>query len=199
MKIARRDVMIGGLAGTLLAVAKRPAWALTEAEATAHVQAAIDEVLELVRSTTDPAVVAPKFREILERRAAMPQIAKFAAGRSWRDMSEDQQARFADAFTDFVAQTYARRFSEYSGETVRVGEVTDAGNRGLIVSSRVSQPGGQPVLVDWLVSDRPGRIVIADIVIEGVSLIVTQREEVGAMLDKRGGDVDQLIADLQTG
>jgi phospholipid transport system substrate-binding protein len=55
---------------------------------------------------------------------------------------------------------------------------------------------GQPVVVEWLVSDRPGRVVIADIVIEGVSLLVTQREEIAAMLEKRGGDVDKLISDL---
>ncbi|MEM7236859.1 MAG: ABC transporter substrate-binding protein, partial [Pseudomonadota bacterium] len=56
---------------------------------------------------------------------------------------------------------------------------------------------GAPVNVEWLVSDRPGRIVIADIIIEGVSLLLTQRDEIAGMLGKRNGDVDKLIADLE--
>jgi phospholipid transport system substrate-binding protein len=50
--------------------------------------------------------------------------------------------------------------------------------------------------VEWLVTDQPGQVLIADIVIEGVSLLVTQREEIGGMLEARRGDVEKLIADL---
>ncbi|MEO0994510.1 MAG: ABC transporter substrate-binding protein, partial [Pseudomonadota bacterium] len=96
----------------------------------------------------------------------------------------------------FLSTVYARRFSDYAGQDVIVGGVSDSGRRGLTVSSTVTQTGGQPILVDWLVTDRPGRIVIADIVIEGVSLLITQREEIAGMLSARGGDVDRLIADL---
>ena len=39
---------------------------------------------------------------------------------------------------------------------------------------------------------------MVDLIIEGISLAATQREEINAMLDKRGGDVDVLIADLRT-
>ncbi len=50
--------------------------------------------------------------------------------------------------------------------------------------------------VEWLVSDRPGRVVVADIVIEGISMLVTEREQIAGMLEARGGNVDKLIADL---
>jgi phospholipid transport system substrate-binding protein len=58
------------------------------------------------------------------------------------------------------------------------------------------RPDEAPIAVDWLVTDRPGRTVVADIVIEGVSMLVTEREEIGSMLEARGGDVEKLIADL---
>ncbi len=54
-----------------------------------------------------------------------------------------------------------------------------------------------PVQVDWLISDRSGRIAISDLVVEGISLAVTQREVVSAMFEKRGGDVVQVIADME--
>jgi phospholipid transport system substrate-binding protein len=64
------------------------------------------------------------------------------------------------------------------------------------VKTKIHRAGGAAVDVEWLVSDKPGQVLIADIVIEGVSLLVTQRDEIGGMLDARKGDVEKLIADL---
>lgn len=196
MQPTRRSVLVGAMAAGAVGLSGRIAAALSGDEATSHVQKAVDAVLEIVRSGGDAAQKAAKLREVLRSFAAVPQIARFSAGVSWREMSESQQERFTEAFLHYISVVYARRFQDYSGETVTLNGVTDAGNRGLVVSSTVSQPQGAPVAVDWLVSDRPGRVVIADIVIEGVSMLVSQREEIGGMLESRGGDLDRLIADL---
>ena len=136
----------------------------------------------------------------MERRAALPQIARFAAGRVWREMSDEQQSRYVDAFSSYIARIYARRFGEYSGETVTLARAIDAGKKGILVQSVVSQPkGGQPVPVDWLVSDRAGGDAkIVDIIIEGVSMATTQREEISALFTNRGSDVDNLIEALKS-
>lgn len=175
--------------------------ALSENEAASYVRQTIDEVAALVDSPGDGNSKAPKLRDIMERRAAMPQIARFAAGIAWRDMSEDQQRRFTTAFSKFVAGVYANRFQEYSGkskasESFQLGRVVDAGRKGMLVQTSIIRTGQAPVLVEWLVTDRPGRTVIADIVIEGISMLITEREEIGSMLEARGGDVEKLIADL---
>jgi len=203
--IGRRGFM--GLAGAVAltvavagSFAPRPAHALAEDEARAVVQSAVDEVLALVKGSGGTDEKAASLQSIMERRAALPQIARFAAGRVWREMSDDQQARYVAAFSGYVSRIYARRFQEYSGETVSLSRSIDAGKKGILVQSSVSQPGGgQPIPVDWLVSDRGGdgaRII--DIVIEGVSMATTQREEIAAMFDSRGGDVEKLIEALKT-
>ncbi len=191
----RRSLLaLAALAPALLA----PAAAALEPEAArAHVRAAVDAVLELAARPGAPEAKAEPLAAILTRYAAMDGIARFAAGTAWRQMSDDQQSRYQRAFLAFLSKVYARRFADYSGETVTLGRVEDAGRRGLRVASQVSQATGTPIAVDWMVTDRPGRVVISDIVIEGVSLIVTQREEIGAMLSSRGGDIERLIADLQ--
>jgi phospholipid transport system substrate-binding protein len=68
----------------------------------------------------------------------------------------------------------------------------------MLVKTLIIRTGKAPVVVEWLVTDRPGRVVITDFVIEGVSMLITEREEIGSMLEARGGDVDKLIADLAT-
>jgi len=181
-------------------LAPRAALALTADEASQAVKSTIDALLELVRSPGDADSKAARLNDIMDKHAAMPQIARFAAGVAWRSMNDDQQQRFVPAFGKFLSTVYARRFQEYSGAPLdnayAVGAVRDAGAKGMLVTTTIKRPDGPPVDVDWLVSDKPGHPVIADIVIEGVSMLITQRDEIGAMLEKRGGDVDKLIQDL---
>lgn len=201
MKIDRR-FFLGGVATTLavgttatLVGFPTAARAVTAEAAQAHVAQTIEEVLALVQAPGTAAAKAPQLRRIMEVRATMPQIAQAAAGRVWREMTPEQQARFTEAFTDYVAVIYARRFQEYEGQQVRVVGVRDAGSKGMLVQSNVIG-GGAPIVVEWLVSDRGGRVAINDIVIEGVSLVLTQREEIAQMLAGRGNDVEALIAAL---
>jgi phospholipid transport system substrate-binding protein len=185
------------LLGLSLALGALPARALTDEEAKSFVRGTVDEVLALVRSDASPSEKADRFEAIMERRGAMPQIAKFAAGRIWREMDESQREAFTDAFAHWLAVTYSRRFQEYSGQEIEIETTRDAGNRGTEVVTRVVGGDQQPVRVVWLVSDRPGRTVLADLIIEGVSMLITQREEVSAMHASQGG-VDGLIEKLES-
>jgi len=205
MRIDRRDLLnrtaLAVVVGITAGLAPSLSHALSEDEAKAHVRRTIDEILTLVVGPGDGASKAPRLLAIMERRAAMPQIARFAAGVAWRGMEPDQQTRFVAAFGKFIARVYAGRFQEYAGggkpgEAFKMGRVIDAGRKGMLVKTSIIRTGAAPVVVEWLVTDRPGRIVIADIVIEGVSMLITQREEIGSMLEAHGGNVDKLIADL---
>ncbi|MBY8974451.1 ABC transporter substrate-binding protein [Rhodobacteraceae bacterium NNCM2] len=198
MNLKRRGLFAGTLAFfTTLMMGANAAFALDDAAAKAHVQQAVDEVIEIVQSNGDTKAKARALQSVMEERAAMPQIARFAAGLAWRDMSDDQKKRYTEAFSHGISVIYARRFQSYAGEKVTLGKVTDSGKRGLLVASVVSQPKTAPVAVEWLVAEnREGRTVIADIIIEGVSLILTQRDEIAGMLKKHNGDIDALIDGL---
>ena len=199
MLLNRRTLLAGALAGAGLAtlVDVAPAWALSADQAKALVQATIDDLTTLLRQPGSGASRAPDLRRIMEARVNLPQIAKFSAGRVWREMSPEQQQRFVDAFSHYVAVTYARRFDEYSGNPdIYVDRAIDAGKKGYVVVSPIRQPQAQPVDVEWLVSDRAGKPEIVDLIIEGVSMATTQREEIAAKFQSRGQDVDSLINDL---
>lgn len=200
MRLNRRSFMAGGssagAAMLLLSLASTPAFAITAEQARAHVEATIGDLLALLRTPGSADSRAPRLRGIMETRGNLPQVARFSAGRVWREMTPPQQQRFVDAFSNYVSKTYARRFSEYSGDPdIQIGRVIDAGQKGMLVATPIRE-GGQLFDVSWLVSDRGGRVEIVDIVIEGVSMTATQREEIAAMYQRRGQDVDALIAEL---
>lgn len=172
-----------------------PAAALDAEGAKEHVAGTVSEMLSLVRGPGSAESKADALRALLEKRAAMPQIARFSAGRLWKQMDAGQQSAFTDAFAHYLSTIYARRFQEYSGQEVVIRTTKEA-RRGIEVASTVEGGGETPINVVWLISDRPGRTVVADIVIEGVSLLITQREEIAAIYSQQGRDADKLIAYL---
>jgi phospholipid transport system substrate-binding protein len=58
--------------------------------------------------------------------------------------------------------------------------------------------GESPFEVRFQVSDKSGRLLFFNIIIEGVNMLASERTEIGAMLDRQGGNLDALIAELQT-
>ncbi len=197
MNLVRRG-FLAGIAGAVL-MTSGPAFGLSVDEAKAHVQKTIDDILVLLKQPGSGESRAPQLQQIMENRANVALWAKFSAGRAWREMSDSQQNEYVRAFSQYIALTYARRFDEYAGDPkVTIGNTVDAGKKGIIVSSPIRMGTNEPVAVDWRVSDRGGRVEVVDLIIEGISLAATQREEISAMLDKRGGDINVLIADLRT-
>lgn len=197
MAIMRRDFLAMMLVAPAMTAAS-PTWALDQPTAEAHVRATIEEIKAMLKTPGQNGARAPVLRRIMESRANVPQLAKFSAGRSWRDMNDDQRERFIAAFSKSISIIYARRFEEYNGEPeIEIGETVDFGTKGILVRTPVNTPDGKKVAVEWLVTDRAGSVQIVDLIIEGISMAAQQREEIGAKLDKRGGDVELLISDLE--
>ena len=87
MHLTRRT-LLSGLAAAVALGGAGSALALTEDDARAHVSATVDDLLKVLRSANGAPVGVPELREIMVRRANLPLIARFCAGRSWRDMNE---------------------------------------------------------------------------------------------------------------
>ena len=193
MPLTRRSMIALTLA---VAAPAAPALALSTTEAERFMVGVVGDLRGLIDSGASGAEGAERFLAILEEKAAIDQVAKFALGRNWRAMSDAQQSAYLTAFRGYMSRTYARRFNEYSGEDIVVDGSVDAGRKGVLVNSTLVRPNAQNVTVEWLVTDRLGPPKLADIVFEGVSLSITLREVFGGMVEKRGGDIDQFIADL---
>lgn len=180
-----------------------PANALDVDAALAHVDGTIEQVFQLIRDSKPRAETAKALRRIFEERTALPQLARFTAGRYWPQMSSDERARFTETFSNYVAFVYAGHFREFNGDIAELRAVMtikgaeDVGAKGVLVHSEIRPTRRVGISVDWLISDRSGKIAISDLVVEGISLAITQREIISAMLEVRGGDVDQLIANLE--
>ena len=155
------------------------------------------ELLKVIATDTGTQEKEDKFREVILSRCAMPQISRFVIGAKWREMNDDQKARYQTLFTKYIAHSYTGKLAGYNGETVTIKTATDTGARGIVVLSQVNRINTSPITVEWLVNQHNDKIVIADIVIEGVSLLITQQAEFKAALERADGSIDALLDELK--
>jgi phospholipid transport system substrate-binding protein len=135
-----------------------------------------------------------QFRELLHQGFDVNRISCFVLGRYCRTAPEAQRQEFTKAFEDYIVGVYTVRFSQYTGESFKVTGSRAEGDKATLVTSQIVRPNGAPpVKVDWRVSDTPQGPKITDVTVEGVSMILTQRDEFASILQRNNGDLQALI------
>ena len=156
---------------------------------------------DAIKELTDPAIPQPereaRFRRLLVDRFDMAAISKFVLGRYWRSTNETQRVQFQQLFVDFIVGSYSVRFSEYLGEGIKVTGTSDEDGGTILVHSKIDMPSSEDIPVDWLLRRADGGFAIVDIIVEGVSMDVTERSQFASVIQNRGG-VDALIEALRT-
>jgi phospholipid transport system substrate-binding protein len=127
----------------------------------------------------------------------VPTIGKFVLGRYWRTATDAERAEFLKLFEDFIVKSYAVRFADYAGESFDVQNTTGGSDGASVVHSRINRKGAETIRVDWRVQQSQDRLAITDVVVEGVSMAVTQRSEFASVIQSKGGKVAGLIDALR--
>ena len=195
----RRQLLNGlQLAMVALLLGGRRAQAAVSADAAQQmIQDVGVEVLAVLR---DPALDNPqKFDRLvalLDGPIDLEIIARLILGRHWRSASEAQRAEYLELFRAFALDNLASRLHVYDGQDFEIVSAQAVNERDAVVATRVTGGGRPPLKVDWRVRERgDGDLVAIDVIIEGVSLIVTQRSEFSAVIERRG--MDGLLAELR--
>jgi phospholipid transport system substrate-binding protein len=128
------------------------------------------------------------FRELLAKDFDMARIGRFVLGRYWNDSSDQDKQKFQQLFQEYVVRAYAQRFGEYNGETVKIMGSRQESETSTVVQSQILRPdGAPPAKVDWRVRKGDTGFKIVDVDVEGVSMVLTQREEFGSVMQRAGG------------
>ncbi|MCB1884584.1 MAG: ABC transporter substrate-binding protein [Geminicoccaceae bacterium] len=168
-----------------------------DADAEAFVDKIGEKVMDILRDgSLDRAGKLAKLRGLLDESTDLDLVARLVMGPTWRQASPEQQAAYTKAFRQLINKTMADRLGDYGGETFGVTGSREANERDTIVSTQIKRPGGQaPIAVDWRVRNTDGERRIIDIVAEGVSLVVSQRDEVASIVGQKG--IDGLIQTME--
>ncbi len=129
-------------------------------------------------------------------------LSRLVLGRHWQQLDSEQKTRYQDLFDDVVMRTLARRLNQFAKDAQ--GSIEEhftltgsapAGQRDVLVRSTVLPQSGDSLSVDWRLREGDGGPVIIDVTIEGVSLLVSQRSEFAAVIER--SNMEGLLTELQ--
>jgi phospholipid transport system substrate-binding protein len=195
-----RRQLLGGLQLTVLALLAggRGARAAVNADAA---QAMIENVgVEVLAVLRNPDLEnQQKFDHLvalLDGPIDLELIARLILGRHWRAASEAQQTEYLELFRAFALDNLASKLQVYDGPDFEIVGSQSVNDRDAVVQTLVTGGGRPPLKVDWRIRERgDGDLVAIDVIIEGISLIVTQRSEFSAVIERSG--MDGLLAELR--
>lgn len=192
----RRQVMAGAAAASVLSGLPQAGVAMTEKVAKSLVTLVVADINKVIASGKTEAEMYKDFEQIFVQYADVETMARYALGVEGRSASKRQMKAFTEAFQVYISTKYGKRFREFIG-----GRVDVVGARQVKsffeVKTVAHLQGAAPFDVTFHVSDRSGKDLFFNMYIEGLNMLLAERTEIGAMLDKRGGDLDRLIEDLQ--
>jgi phospholipid transport system substrate-binding protein len=179
-----------------LAIAAGPAAAAPDtgnAQATAFMNGLWSQALDLLNKKRPAAERQAQFRELFHKDFDTPGIARFVLGRYWRTASPEEKQEFLKLFDNYVVYVYTARLSDFQGEQFKItGARPDQDS--MLVSTDVITPGApQPLRVDWRLVNDDGAYKISDVIVDGVSMLVTQRSEFASVIQRHGGQIQGLI------
>ena len=191
----RRSFLSFGSAAVLSTLAPLPVLA-DEASAKRLVDVLVGDINKAIAARSSDAALYASFERIFTRYADVPTIARYALGADARRASAAEMRAFTEAFQGYISRKYGKRFRQFIGGTITVQSARRVKSF-YEVRTIANLRGEAPFDVTFLVSDQSGRDKFFNMFIEGVNLLLTERTEIGAMLDRRGGDMARMTADLR--
>ena len=129
---------------------------------------------------------------VVDQRVDVNEIAQFCLGMFWRRATPAQQQDYLALFHRVLVNNITGRLGEYRGVTFVIGRATPQGAN-TAVSSVVTRPGNAPNQVQWIISNASGQPKIVDVVAEGTSLRLTQRQDYYSYLSRNGNSIPAFL------
>ncbi|MEM9469200.1 MAG: ABC transporter substrate-binding protein [Pseudomonadota bacterium] len=140
-----------------------------------------------------------EFEKLLRKSYDLKTIGRFALGKNWNLATETQRDEYFKLFEKMVVEVYSDRFDEYQGQLFEVRSSRDIGKSDILVNTVILPETGPEIDVDWRVREKNGSRKIIDIVIEGVSMSLTQRSDFSSVIQRGGGaSIEPLLVSLRS-
>ena len=148
----------------------------------------------LSNDTISDAERTSSFTELVMSSIDLNLISKFVLSKAWKNASDEQKENYLIAFKDYFVSSYANKLDQYTGERVDVIGSQEAGKY-VIVESNIVREGTDTLKINlkWRLLNKNNQIKIIDLNIEGISLVIAQREEFQSFLANNDYDLDKLI------
>jgi phospholipid transport system substrate-binding protein len=163
-----------------------------DGRASAFVKATGDKLVAVVNGPESDREKRAKLTTIIDAAVDVDGVARFCLGRFWRNASSQQQQRYMELFHQVLVNNITAKLGEYRGVRFTMGRAQQRDDNA-VVSTVVERPNNPPTNVDWIISNPAADPKIIDVVAEGTSLRLTQRQDYASYLSHNNNDIDALL------
>lgn len=165
-------------------------------KATAFVKMTGDRLVAVVNGPGSASSKRTAMTQIINSDVDVDGIGRFCLGRFWKQASPEQQKQYLTLFHEVLVTNITSKLGEYQGVTFAMGR-SKPQDEEAVVSTTVVRPNNAPTAVDWIIATPATLPKIIDVVAEGTSLRLTQRQDYASYLSHNNNNIDALIAAMK--
>lgn len=155
------------------------------------------QVVAVVNSDQSMAAKKKAILPLVQKNVDIEAIGKFCLGRYWRVATPAERTRYLDLFNQVLVNAVSEKIGQYRGVSLEVtGSLPSSNGNGTVVSAKIMRPHQPVANMQVLVVDHDGFKVV-DLMGEGTSMRLTQRQDYSSYLARNGGKIETLIAALE--
>ena len=140
-----------------------------------------------------------KLKSIAKKSVDFRGIGYYSLGAHRKNLSDDKKKEYLNIFEKYFLKSFASRLAEYTDPKIRVISQKKLNEKYTMVSSVLMATQEKPeVKINWrIVTKNPDKLLIIDVVIEGVSLAKVQKEEFNSIIQNNDGNINALFANFK--
>ena len=168
-------------------------------EADVFVQSTVNRASEILNKKLSKEEKIEKLKIIASETVDIKAIGFYTLGATRKNISKAQIKKYEALFEKYFLKSFASRLAEYSNPEIEVLSKKKLNENYTMVSSILVSTESRPeVKIDWRVyTKNPENILIRDLIIEGLSLVRTQKEEFSSIIQTNDGNIDSLFTNLK--
>ena len=163
------------------------------------VQSTVNRASQTLSSNLSKLEKIEKLKDIAKETVDIKGLGFYSLGGYRKTINEDQKKQYNALFEKYFLKTFASRLAEYSNPEIEVKSQKKLNENYTIVSSTLVSTKQRPeVNIDWRIyTKNPDNLKIRDLIIEGLSLARTQKEEFSSIIQSNDGDINALFISLK--
>ena len=163
------------------------------------IQEIVDEAKKILIDSNTKEFKTKKLSEMALKTVDIKGVAYYSLGNYRKSLNEDQMAEYLSLFEKYFLKSFTSRLTDYSDPKIDVIGVDVVNSKYTIVKSLLLATDKRPeVKIEWRVyTKNPDKPLIRDLIIEGLSLARTQKEEFASVIESNNGDVTKLFITLK--
>jgi len=167
-------------------------------EADVFIQSTVNRAAKTLGGNLSKEERVEKLKDIARDTVDLEALGFYSLGAYRKNLTEDQLKKYKEVFEEYFLKSFSSRLAEYSNPEIEVKSKKIINTNYTIVSSALVSTESRPeVKIDWRVyTKNPDNLVIRDLIIEGLSLARTQKEEFASILNSNDGKIEVLIKNL---